>query len=261
MQTKKNEPTLNLPGILATDFERGRPAQAYLIFSPNNTYLDETARVIAKQFGVADVFWLKAHEGASSITVEQTLDFTLKAHLAAVGKHKLLVINDASKMTPQAQNKLLKTLEEIRPDTTFLLLAGSEDKILPTIKSRCITIYPSVHTAPSLPQNKNSEKILSAAGALLECKTLDQALPHIAILNTKENLEHSIIALNQGMRDILDSQTAADLASGPHGHPHPRLSPEKIHGMLGILSQISRNVAANCNATNAFDLLIMELFT
>lgn len=50
---------------------------------------------------------------------------------------RVVVIENAERMTPQAQNALLKTLEESRPDTFFLLTADTESAVLPTVRSRC----------------------------------------------------------------------------------------------------------------------------
>jgi DNA polymerase-3 subunit delta' len=53
------------------------------------------------------------------------------------GRAKVFLIREADRITPQAQNALLKTLEE-PPETTFLiLLLSSLDRMLPTIRSRC----------------------------------------------------------------------------------------------------------------------------
>jgi DNA polymerase-3 subunit delta' len=54
-----------------------------------------------------------------------------------VGPVKVFIIREADKITPAAQNALLKTLEE-PPDTTFLiLLASAADRLLATTRSRC----------------------------------------------------------------------------------------------------------------------------
>ena len=53
------------------------------------------------------------------------------------GKYKILIIDDAHKLNVAAQNALLKILEEPNPTTIIILVASNEDKILPTVKSRC----------------------------------------------------------------------------------------------------------------------------
>ncbi len=56
------------------------------------------------------------------------------------GRRRFVVIDPADAMNPQAQNALLKTLEEPPQDTTLVLVAGSPDALLPTIRSRCLRI-------------------------------------------------------------------------------------------------------------------------
>ena len=56
-------------------------------------------------------------------------------------RYKVYIISDADKMTPQAQNALLKTIEEPPAYAVFLLLAGSEEALLETIVSRCVVLH------------------------------------------------------------------------------------------------------------------------
>ena len=53
------------------------------------------------------------------------------------GGSRVVVIENAEKMTPQAQNCLLKTLEDGAEDTFFFLTCDAESALLPTIRSRC----------------------------------------------------------------------------------------------------------------------------
>jgi DNA polymerase-3 subunit delta' len=56
------------------------------------------------------------------------------------GRRRFVVIDPADAMNPQAQNALLKTLEEPPGDTTLVLVASSPDALLPTIRSRCLRV-------------------------------------------------------------------------------------------------------------------------
>ncbi len=58
----------------------------------------------------------------------------------ALGNAKVFIIRDAETMTPQAQNALLKTLEEPPPTTFVILIAASLEALLPTVRSRCQTV-------------------------------------------------------------------------------------------------------------------------
>lgn len=53
-----------------------------------------------------------------------------------ISQTKVFIINDIDDATPQAQNKILKTLEEPSKSTIFILTATNENKILPTVVSR-----------------------------------------------------------------------------------------------------------------------------
>lgn len=53
---------------------------------------------------------------------------------------KIYIINDCDKMTKEAQNSLLKTLEEPPEYIIMILIASNSDMILNTIKSRCTKI-------------------------------------------------------------------------------------------------------------------------
>lgn len=53
-----------------------------------------------------------------------------------LGDIKVIILNNIDKATVQAQNKILKTLEEPSKSTVFILTAENENKILPTVVSR-----------------------------------------------------------------------------------------------------------------------------
>lgn len=73
-----------------------------------------------------------------SIGVDTIRDLLNKAaeHTYEGGK-RIIRIENAERMTPQAQNSLLKTLEEPNQETVFLLTCDDITQLLPTIISRC----------------------------------------------------------------------------------------------------------------------------
>ncbi len=56
------------------------------------------------------------------------------------GKYKIYIIPDAQMMTLQAQNAILKTIEEPPEYVVILLLTSNETQLLPTIHSRCVML-------------------------------------------------------------------------------------------------------------------------
>jgi len=200
-------------------------SQSYLFTCPDGEHLLKLARDHARDFNPADVFWLGPKEGETSIQVEQTLEWSQRVHFGAVGDKLLFIITDVSIMTLPAQNKILKTIEDTRPNTIFLLLATDLSRVLLTIQSRCI-----VKPITPPPPKQVPPQILEAAQKLLASKTLDQMLPHLGILHT--DIPTSLIALSQSTKDF---------------------------SIQKALATIQRNIKSNANPVNAMDLLVLAL--
>ena len=62
------------------------------------------------------------------------------AYLPVEGGHRVAIVEHAERMNEDAQNALLKTLEEPPPRTTMILCADEEDRLLPTVRSRCVRL-------------------------------------------------------------------------------------------------------------------------
>jgi DNA polymerase III delta' subunit len=62
------------------------------------------------------------------------------AYLPVEGGHRIAIIEHAERMNEDAQNALLKTLEEPPGRTTIILCADEEDRLLPTVRSRCVRL-------------------------------------------------------------------------------------------------------------------------
>nr|WP_296441853.1 DNA polymerase III subunit delta' [uncultured Acetatifactor sp.] len=82
------------------------------------------------------------HEKPNTISVDDIRtqvngDIAVKPYSSA---YKVYVINEAEKMTPQAQNAILKTLEEPPEYAVLLLLTANVNSLLPTIRSRCVVL-------------------------------------------------------------------------------------------------------------------------
>lgn len=56
------------------------------------------------------------------------------------GRRKIAILEDADFLNEEGANCLLKTLEEPPSDAVIILIGGSEQRQLPTIRSRCRTI-------------------------------------------------------------------------------------------------------------------------
>ena len=89
-----------------------------------------------------------------------------------VSSKKVYIINDSHKMTKEAQNSLLKTLEEPPEYVVIILVTENENLLLNTIKSRCTKVKFNSLTNNELIKilkekysyNEISENILEVAG-------------------------------------------------------------------------------------------------
>jgi len=82
---------------------------------------------------------VKTVEGDPKLKIDQIREVTENAALSPLSaKKKVYIIDNAHSMTPEAANSFLKTLEEPSSDTHFFLITDSYDRLLETIRSRCI---------------------------------------------------------------------------------------------------------------------------
>lgn len=88
-----------------------------------------------------DIMYLQ-HEKPQIISVDEirrqiNQDIAIKPYSS---ERKIYIVDEAEKMNVQAQNALLKTLEEPPGYAVILLLTTNLEALLPTIRSRCVTL-------------------------------------------------------------------------------------------------------------------------
>lgn len=88
-----------------------------------------------------DIIYI-GHEKPNTIGVEDIRgqinnDIGIKPYSSP---RKIYIMNEGEKMTPQAQNALLKTLEEPPEYAVILILTTNVEALLPTILSRCVVL-------------------------------------------------------------------------------------------------------------------------
>ena len=107
------------------------------------------SRIIAGKHADVQIIGLDKSDAdsgtAKEIGIEAIRDMERSAFLKPFeGKHRVYIIDGADRLTVEAANCLLKTLEEPPPCVTMILLAVDEGQILPTVLSRCqhIELHP-----------------------------------------------------------------------------------------------------------------------
>lgn len=150
-------------GHFKSSIEQGKVAHAYLIHGEKGTGKKMLAGLFAKTLqceaggtdpcgtcrsciqcdsgNQPDIIWV-THEKPTVISVDDIReqvnnDIIIKPYSS---RYKIYIIPEAELMNPQAQNALLKTIEEPPEYAIIMLLTNNLDKMLPTILSRCITL-------------------------------------------------------------------------------------------------------------------------
>ena len=83
----------------------------------------------------ADLFVVKKKDTIKKQDIEEIIENSFSKPFAA--SHKIVIIDDFDKVTPEGQNALLKTLEEPMDYLILILISSNMRNILPTIISRC----------------------------------------------------------------------------------------------------------------------------
>jgi DNA polymerase III subunit delta' len=85
-----------------------------------------------------DLHWLQPEEEKKSIGVDQVRETCEKLAMTSMRRgFRIAIVQPAQAMTPNAQNALLKTLEEPAPRTLIVLVTARPSALLPTLRSRC----------------------------------------------------------------------------------------------------------------------------
>ncbi len=107
-----------------------------------------------------DVRWYGVDEDVRSIKIEEVRDLQNWLSLKPYeGKVKVFVLNEADRLTPEAQNAMLKSLEEPPPQSVFILLADKKSDLLETVVSRVVEIKVTPYTEEEIIKTLKNEGV------------------------------------------------------------------------------------------------------
>lgn len=135
---------------------------SFLIVSQENKQRQTTTKALLEQFEVTpfDSTFLTKETTTKTlrgIGIEDIKQLQKKIFLKPIkSKNKAIIIEDAELLTTEAQNALLKVLEEPPDSTIIILVSEIKEALLPTILSRCqiIEIARERSTVPSKEQEE-----------------------------------------------------------------------------------------------------------
>lgn len=146
------------------------------------------------------------NEDGENIKIDEIRNITEKViEKPIVSEKKVYIINDCDKMTKEAQNCLLKTLEEPPEFAIIILISSNENLILNTIKSRCMTIkFKNIGDEELLDYATNVLGYDNVSENLL--KSFDGSIGKATKLKDNkekyDNIDALILSLNQ--KDLVD---------------------------------------------------------
>jgi len=203
------------PRLLRRSLESGRIHSAYLLSGPGSTprdaALDFVRALVCQQVGGpceecidcrrssprepialdgtgragpllrhvgdhADLFWVERGDSSTRVTIGQVRALQNALHLRSnEGGRRAAVIADAEHLNKEAQNALLRILEEPPPQTTLVLATATAAGLLTTVRSRC--------------QRVRFESDSGAAQRDPECKAMRERFDGIAVATIPELLD------------------------------------------------------------------------
>jgi DNA polymerase-3 subunit delta' len=105
----------------------------------------------------------------TQIKIEQTREILDFLSLQSLTERRVIIVDQAEKLNPQAGNSLLKILEEPSSGTYFFLIAPSPSHVLPTLRSRSQIMSFRPLTLAQLKQKSHApEWVLRASQGSLE---------------------------------------------------------------------------------------------
>ena len=168
----------------------------------NQEQRDRQCIELAKEC-VANPFNTNTIEKNASISVHQIRDLQKRLGFQAKGK-RIIVMYDVEKMNVQAANAFLKTLEDVPKNHYFILTTSAKSALLPTIKSRCLT----------LSVDRNSEEDLQEVLQEFEFSTENasvlQMLTDGSIGKSMDYLENDYLNIREQALTFLESVLAKD---------------------------------------------------
>jgi DNA polymerase III delta prime subunit len=169
---------------------------------------------------------------------------------ASEGRARVAIIVDAHRMNPNAQNALLKTLEEPGERTTLVLLVPDETAVLTTLVSRCLRLRfaPPAETTPAEP-GPLWPALTSASGHAGSAASL------LEQLDLAESLGRDRAATDQALKILTDALARA-VRTSTDG-TEASLPWARASALLDEVQALRRAFAQNASAQMALEELLL----
>ena len=207
---------------LSNSIKSNMISHAYMFEGPSGVGKNTMARDLATTLlEMVNLFnspdYIEITPDGNSIKIAQIRKLQSDILVKPYKSYKIYVIDEAQKMTVEAQNALLKTLEEPPKYAIIILITNNKESLLDTIKSRCeiikFTPIPLVEVADYLTQtgvDKNRASLLAnfSRGSMQKAIELSESEDfHIMRDEVQKYVE---TFLTGSMLDIMDIQSSIE---------------------------------------------------
>lgn len=134
--------------FLSRSLTSDKVAQTYVFVGPDDLGKSTIALAFARNLQGehegfnSDLYILEPEENKKSISIEQVREFIKMLNLSSfLNSYKIGLIKEAGLLSAEAQNALLKTLEEPKEKVIIILLVSEEENLPATILSRSQVLY------------------------------------------------------------------------------------------------------------------------
>jgi DNA polymerase-3 subunit delta' len=130
----------------------------------------------------------------------------------SVGRFRVMVIEDADRMSERTSNVLLKALEEPPPRTVWILCAPSEADLIPTIRSRVRSVrlrVPSIDEVAELISRRDGVDLAVATRAARESQSHIGMAHRLATNDEARERRENTLQIALGIRTVGDAVRAA----------------------------------------------------
>lgn len=170
------------------------------------------------------------------------------------GKRRLVLIREADTLEPQAQNSLLKSLEEPPPGTIFILTTAVPGALLPTVRSRCMRLrfgrLTSAEVSAALMRDHEHSETEARVAAPLADGSIGQALALAD--NDLTSLRDAALLLLRHTAARADTQSRVQAAATLYGGAKKERSREDLAVVLRLMASMLRDLEAiNAGADRA----------
>lgn len=185
-------------------------AFATALLSPGNPDGDEAARRQVAARTHPDLGVLSTERVIISIDEVRAL-VSSSQFSPSVGRYRVMVIEDADRMSERTSNVLLKALEEPPPRTVWILCAPSEADLIPTIRSRVRSVrlrVPAVADVAQLISHRDGVDLTVATRAAREAQS------HIGMAHRLATNEQARLRRERTLDVVLNIRTVSEAVLG-----------------------------------------------